>query len=176
MRPTFESSLSIPGDRVLGLIERRIRQPGTPVAGWVQAGQAELSLPDDQRFFSPSLHLYVGERDGRPLLHGRFAPLPQVWIVFVGVYFILAMIALGGVIWALSQMMLGRSPWAFLAVPIAAALAAFVSGAAFIGQGLSAQQMYRLRTFVDRAIEDAAGPALSGTATADPPTARPSER
>jgi len=156
MRPTYECSLPVAGDKVLAVIDKRIRKDGGAVTGWVQAGQAELFLPDDLRFFSPALHLNAGERDGRPVLRARFAPLPQVWIVFVGIYFILGMSGLGALMWGLSQMVLGRTPWALLGTPAAAALAAFVYGAAFIGQGLSAPQMYQLRTFVDHAIEDAA--------------------
>jgi len=34
-------------------------------------------------------------------------------------------------------------------------LSAFVYGAAVIGQGLSADEMYELRAFVDRAVEKA---------------------
>lgn len=156
MRPVYECALPVPGERVLAVIEQRIKRKSGPVAGWVQAGQAELFLPDDLRFFSPALHLYAIERDGQPALRGRFAPLPQVWIVFVGVYFILAMIALGGLMWGISELVLGHRPWPFLAMPAAAALAGFVYGAAFIGQGLSAPQMFQLRSFVERSIEEAA--------------------
>lgn len=156
MRPRYETVLPVEAERVLAVIDGKVRRKGGVVSGWVQAGQAELFLPDDLRFFSPSLHLTVGELDGRPTLRGRFAPLPQVWIVFIGIYFILSMVAIGGLMWGVSQMILHHPPWAFLGIPAAAALAAFVYGAAFIGQGLSAPQMYQLRSFVTHAIEEAA--------------------
>jgi len=51
-----------------------------------------------------------------------------------------------------SQSTLGMPAWGFLGVPVALALAAFTYGAAFIGQGLGAEEMYVLRSFVDEAL------------------------
>ncbi len=41
-----------------------------------------------------------------------------------------------------------------LAAPVSLALIAFVYGAAFIGQGLSVDQMYALRAFVERVVQE----------------------
>jgi hypothetical protein len=53
------------------------------------------------------------------------------------------------------QWTLEQSPWAFLIVPASAATLGFVYGATLIGQGLGAEQMYTMRSLVDRACVDA---------------------
>lgn len=57
--------------------------------------------------------------------------------------------------------MVGESPWALAGVPAALALVGFTYGAAFIGQGLGAEEMYRLRSFVDDCVEAAAQPTVA---------------
>jgi hypothetical protein len=75
--------------------------------------------------------------------------------MFMGVYILLAIAALGGFSYGIVQLTLGQSPWAFWIVPASVALFGFVYGATLIGQGLGAQQMYVMRTLVDRACVDA---------------------
>lgn len=52
--------------------------------------------------------------------------------------------------WA--QTTVDEYPWGFWLGPAALALIAFVYGAAVIGQGLTQNEMYVLRNFVDRMV------------------------
>lgn len=70
-------------------------------------------------------------------------------------YGLLALVGVAAMMLGVSQWLVEQPPWALLLVPGAAALAAFVYGAAFIGQGLGAEQMYTLRSLVDQAVEAA---------------------
>lgn len=142
----------------MDVLETNLRGREGPVRGWVQAGQAELHLAKSERFFTPVLHLDLAQEEGRRVLVGRFGPLPQVWILFMGIYFLLGIAGTAGLMYGASQWMLGREPWALLGAPVAVALAAFTYGAAFIGQGLSAEQMYELRCWVERSLENAGIP------------------
>ena len=63
---------------------------------------------------------------------------------------ICAIAAIGAGCYGGAQLILGEAPWAFWGVPVAVVLAGFVYGAAFIGQGLGAEDMYELRSVVDR--------------------------
>ena len=74
-------------------------------------------------------------------------------------YALLAIIALAGLVYGFVQHSLGRPPWALLAPPVTAAVFGFVYGATLIGQGLGAEQMYTLRSLVDRVSERALAPA-----------------
>lgn len=160
MRPMFVLPLPVAGDAVVQQIRRRLREPKARVEGAVLSAGAELTTAQSERhFWSPCLSVEVARDDeGAWVLSGRFAPEPNVWILFLGVYGIVGMAGLGAFVYGLSQWMVGESPWALAGVPAALALVAFTYGAAFIGQGLGAEEMYRLRSFVDDCIESAARP------------------
>ena len=75
--------------------------------------------------------------------------------MFMGVYILLAIIALAGLSYGIVQLTLGQSPWAFAIVPASVAMFGFVYGATLIGQGLGAEQMYTMRSLIDRTCVDA---------------------
>ena len=83
------------------------------------------------------------------LLHGRIGPHPHIWTMFLGLHAVVAFAGLGGVMYGLAQWTIGQSPWALMALPAALALHAFIAGAAFVGQGLGADQVHRVRAFVE---------------------------
>jgi hypothetical protein len=64
----------------------------------------------------------------------------------MAVYVLLAILALGGLSYGIVQHTLGQGPWSLLIVPACAALFGFVYEATLIGQGLGAEQMYRMRS------------------------------
>lgn len=131
--------------------------------GQVFGKGAILRLCDAEcRVWSPALHLAVeplaGGRDdgdavvrvGQPWrLRGTFSPSSPVWTAFLAIYLLLTIVGIAGGCYGGAQLILGTTPWAFVGVPVALALAGFTYGAAFIGQGLGAEDMYELRTFVD---------------------------
>src|SRR5690606_14227566 len=88
------------------------------------------------------------------LLKARFAPHPHLWMLVISVYFTLRLIALAGFIWALVQGLLGGSLWRLLLVPGSALAGGFIHGAVLIGEGLSVDQMYRLRSFLAAVLAD----------------------
>lgn len=155
MRPRFEVPLAAHQADILDRVRQRLNAPGCPLAGQVLAGHALIRLPDArQSLLSPVLTLEVVTRDGHPVLVGRFSPQPNVWTGFMLVYGVLAMLGLTGLMYGFAQMTVDQAPWSMLAAPLALALIGFVYGAAFIGQGLTADQMYELRAFVDAALAD----------------------
>ncbi|MFO0648241.1 MAG: hypothetical protein U0326_18525 [Polyangiales bacterium] len=157
MRPRFEVELDVPGDAVLASIRRHLAAPEATVDGSVLKTQAELTTHAAQHhFWSPYLSVEVTrEEDGRWMLRGRFAPEPNVWILFMGIYGILGMFGVAGLMYGVSQWIVKEPPWALIGVPISLGLIAFTYGAAFIGQGLGAEEMYTLRSFVDDAVKGA---------------------
>lgn len=160
MRPLFVVPLPVTGDALLDQIRRRLRDPKARIEGAILSAGAELTtVKAEQHFWSPYLSVEVARGDDDAwTLCGRFAPEPNVWILFLGIYGILGMACLGALMFGLSQWMAGEAPWALLGVPASLALVAFTYGAAFIGQGLGAEEMYRLRSFIDDCIEAAQQP------------------
>jgi hypothetical protein len=126
-----------------------------------------LQLPPERRsLLSPCLNLEIADAEGRPILRGRFSPHPNVWTGFMAVYGLLGMTALLSAMWGLSLWWLGEPAWVLVGVPVALGLIAFVYGAAVIGQGLTADEMYDLRAFVDRAVRGPTGPTTGNAQTA----------
>lgn len=172
MRPRFEVDLDVPGDAVLAELKRQLAAKGSMAAGAVLSRQAELRVAKDHaHLWSPNLTLELvrDEEPGAEQLRGRFGPDQSVWMLFMLIYSILGMVGILALMFGTSQYIVHQAPWALLAVPVCIALAAFVYGAAFIGQGLGAEQMYVLRSLVDHAIEAA---REQQEATASAPTAR----
>ena len=160
MRPTFE--LPVPGDgsALLALLGERLREPGAQLVGQVRPPHAFVRLPDDRRsLLSPHLNLELRQGESGTVLIGRFSPHPNVWTGFMGLFFALAMCGLAGLIYGLAQMAVDGPLWPMWAAPAAAALIAFIYGAAFIGQGLSGEEMFVLRAFVECSVHDCQRPA-----------------
>lgn len=157
MRPRYEVTLDVPIEGVLASLREELGRSDAPVRGVVRATYAELRVPEAQaHFWSPRLSLELERGDaGSGCLRGRFAPDPSVWMLFMGLYGVFGMGGTLAVMFGVSQWMIRNAPWALLGAPVALALAALTYGAAFIGQGLGASQMYVLRAFVDHAIEAA---------------------
>lgn len=154
MRPTFELPLDADPAVVLQAFDDALAEGRHPVRGTVAPPNADLRVPDDDKhFFSPVLCVRVREEGGQVRLSGRFAPHPHVWTMFIAIYFVLGIGGVAGGVFGISQWMLKQTPWALVAIPISLGLIAFVYGAAFIGQGLGASQMYSLRNWVDHVLE-----------------------
>ena len=157
MRPTFEIPMKVDGSRTFARLESRLARGrargGGQVVGQVVGRHAYLQCPPDrQSLLSPHLNLDLRERDGGVVLSGRFSPRPNVWTGFMALYGVLGLVGIGGLMLGWAQLSVKEYPWGFWLAPAAAALFAFVYGAAVIGQGLTQEEMYTLRNFVDRAV------------------------
>ena len=157
MRLTFELPLSPAPDEVLSALRCVMDGDRRGIGGLVFRRTAVLWLTRERRrFYSPCLHVHFGTTDGgEPRLLGRFAPHPNVWTGFMAGYGVLTMVALLSLVYGYVQWSLGHAPWAALGCPAALALMGFEYGAAFIGQGLGAEQMYTLRSLLDGALDAA---------------------
>lgn len=156
MRPSFRIPVTGDPAAVLGAMERRLASGRAAIGGQVLRDHAYLRVHRDRRsLLSPCLNVKVVESDEGPLLQGRFSPSPNVWTGFMAIYGVLACCGIGGLMLGWAQTTVDEHPWGFYLFPAALLLMAFVYGAAVIGQGLTADEMYDLRAFVDRTIEEA---------------------
>ncbi|MEM7135207.1 MAG: hypothetical protein AAF500_01440 [Myxococcota bacterium] len=152
MRPRFEMKLPIEGAEWLEALRRVLDDDPGPCRGRIFRRHAVIEIHESSRsFWSPVLSVDVSDQPSGTRLSGRFSPHPHVWTLFMAIYMLLGIGALAGIVYAFVQYTLGEPPWGVAAVPLALAVFAFVYGAAFIGQGLSADEMYAMRSVVDRA-------------------------
>lgn len=153
MRPTFEIPMKVDGTRTMQRIKERLERGSKGISGQVIGGYAYVQLPTDQQsLLSPYLNLELLPRDGKVVLKGRFSPRPNVWTGFMALYAVLSLLGLAGVMLGWAQTTVDEYAWGFWAAPAALGLVAFVYGAAVIGQGLTADEMYTLRNFVDHMV------------------------
>jgi len=159
MRPGFRIPVLGDGSTVLEHLLRQLETPGTDLSGQVAGRHAFLQTPEKRRsLLSPFLNLELEEGPDGMHLVGRFSPAPNVWTGFMALYIFLGLIGLAGLIFGWAQTTVDEFAWGFIAFPVSGGLIAFVYGAALIGQGLTADEMYELRAFVDRAVEKKTSP------------------
>ncbi len=153
LRPTFEMRVDMSQQDAVDSLQRALDAPGVPVQGFARSGMAQINIPDGEAtFFSPEMEITIEEVDGRAHLHGKIKPHPRVWTLFTAAHAAVALTAGFAGLFGLSQWMLDQPPWALWAIPAAALVHAFIAGAAFVGQGLSADHVFRLRSFVEEAV------------------------
>ena len=154
MRPTFDIVVGSEGPSVLERLRDQLAAPDAEFSGQVRSNHAFVRLPEEKSsLLSPHLNLELIDGPDGTVLHGRFSPHPNVWTGFMAVYILLVLVAVGGAMFGWAQTTVDEYPWGFWLIPAAAALYAFVYGAAVIGQGLTADEMYELRALVDEACE-----------------------
>ncbi len=156
LKPTFSVKVPLGPDEAIGEIRRAIRSPELQGHA-VSAGHCvEFMIEkDDQRFWSPHLSVQVYEVESGPgaQLFGRFAPRPEIWTMFMFVYFLAAFGMCAAGVYGYVQWILGASPWAFVLIPVGLVTIVLLHVASMVGQGLSSDQMTLLRQRFDRAVE-----------------------
>ena len=155
MRPVFTIALTSQGTDVMRTLDAALQSGTSGLVGQVLPRHAVLQLPPERRsILSPFLNLELVDEDDGAVLKGRFSPHPNVWTGFMAIYGLLGMAGLVCAMYGLSLWWLGHRAWVLLGVPGSLGAIAFVYGAAVIGQGLAADEMYDLRALVDRAVRE----------------------
>ncbi len=157
-RPRFTMPLEIPPTAFVATMKTALAQPGAPVTGIIVPSQVELRLPErEARLLTPVLHVVCRADDdgGGHTMYARFAPHPHLWMLVVAIYFALGCVGMGGLCWGLAQSILGGTLWPYAIVPAVVALGGFIHGAVLIGQGVEAEHMHVLRSFLERVVDDA---------------------
>jgi len=170
MRPRFAVEVDSSIDDVMTALRERADGNAQGVRVKCTRRHGVLDFPKQRRnFWSPQLGLTVeavGKNEGRTRVVGHFSPHPHIWQAFVFIYGTLFAAGFFSMMFGFAEWAMGRTPWAFLGPAIAVALAAFVYGATFLGQGLGAEEMYRLRAYLDGCVEAAQARYRARPATA----------
>ncbi len=155
MKPRFTIHLKDDDGLVMERLDKILHSERTPVTGKVLKNHAFVQLPEEKRsLLSPYLNLTLHEDQSQTTLDGRFSPHPHVWTGFMAIYGALGFIGMAGLVYGWAQSLIGESAVVAWLAPISLGVGFFVYGAAVIGQGLTADEMYTLRKAVDRAVEN----------------------
>lgn len=158
MQPTF--TLDVPGNSYSAIAElrRAIRSPELKDHAQSAAQCVDFKIARaDRRFWSPHLSAQLSDTEDGAKLYGRFSPRPEVWTMFMAIYFGTALVIGVAAIYGYVQWTLGASPWALVAIPVGIIVIASLHGASLVGQSLSHDQMDLLRARLDRAMALAFG-------------------
>jgi len=153
IRPRFNLECLQPPQNILNKLKSTITSDESEVTGWVSDRSAHIRVKKDQNFLSPQLTVYAEEIDSGTELRCVIGPNSTIWTTIIFFYAIIGMGALLGLMWGMSQMTLGQTPYAFWVVPISLILTGGVYFAARVGQKLSAEQMVILREFIKNLVD-----------------------
>jgi len=158
-RPRFEIVSEHPPRVIVNRVRRALRGSQS-VVGQAFEGRVELTvMREATHLWSPQLIVDIEAADAGTLLKARFAPHPHVWTMYVGACVIACMATFGMLMLAIAQFMMKQPLWGLWVAPGTALVAGLTFGAAFVGQGLSAPQMFELRDFLQRTVD---APSVEG--------------
>ena len=154
MQPTFRMHVPVSADQAMIKIRQAINTPelNNYVVSAGQCVDYKIEAAD-RRFWSPHLSVQLQDTESGAELFGRFSPRPEIWTMFMAIYFVAAITICGALIYAYVQWFLGSYPWALMVIPINLVIIVGLHAASLIGQSLSADQMQLLRTRLDRTLQ-----------------------
>lgn len=167
-RPRFTRRVPQPIQTCLDTLSAALDDPDELLQGRVAMEYVSVEYPEEQRkFWTPHMELDMapatngtgdgdGDGDGgeaSTTVYVRIGPSPTVWTGYLALQAVIGFSGLGALMYAWSMNNAGGSPWVALTIFGALVIAgALVFGAAFVGQGLSTNEMYEMRAFLDRVL------------------------
>ena len=152
-RPRFDLHVPIGREEVLKRVKDSLLISEMIQGHVFPPDRIELTISERQRhLWSPLLTVKIQEEAQQSHLHAKFGPHPHIWTLYVALYALSVMFAIGCAVFGISQWLVGSTPYALYLTPIAIISAALVYGASFVGQGLGSEQMYEVRAFLDNAV------------------------
>jgi hypothetical protein len=168
MRPSFVVTASCRSEDAMSILRNRLDNNPQGVEATFSHNHGVLSSRgENQRFWSPCLDLTIEdvsessifplvERDDvKTKVWGTFSPRAEIWTGFVFAIGTLMVVSLLAIIFGLAQVMLGETPWALLIPVVALLIAVGIYASALVGQGLSGDEIYRIRSYVDACLHEA---------------------
>ena len=174
MRPRFVVEVGCRADRVIDALRTAAGDADSTVEIDLSARHGVLTVPEaEQAFWSTQLGLTVEDSHAGPdgswrptRVLGIFSPHPEVWTAYIFTIGALVVASMFGVIVAIAQLALGHAPWGLLVTVIAALAGGLVYTTTLVGQGLAADEMYRLRSHLDDCLVRAEAAAHDEPTTA----------
>ncbi|TWU47467.1 hypothetical protein Poly51_52670 [Rubripirellula tenax] len=153
LQPSFTIDTSMPAKSVIERMRLAFKSP--ELQGMAVAASMCVDYKIEQqhrRFWSPHLSVQVSDTEAGSRLHCRFAPRPEIWTMFMAIYFVVLILMFAASIYGYVQWWMGDTPWTLVAIPIGAATIAGLHVASLVGQNLSTDQMILLRDRLERTL------------------------
>ena len=153
-RPRFRFHTPLDGEEVKRRIADRVAQNNPERLALRGTGlHMVLTFPHAaQHAWTPQMDVDVSEEDGRTLVRCLIGPAPSIWMLFMGGYMVLTVVALLGVTLGMAQQMVKETVWGYYLVAPAPLLGLGLWLLAQGGKRRSRDEMRTLKTFVDDAL------------------------
>lgn len=153
MRPRFTMLVACSLPDTLTRLHKQLETTDTPCLGAFFDNHAVLKIPPAaQHYWSPQLSLDFEAHPNGTLVRGLFGPRPAVWTMFMAFYAMISFSGMIGVLFGISQWMLGQNALALWTLPAALFLLVLVYAVALTGQHLGGPQMQTLQGLLRDAL------------------------
>jgi hypothetical protein len=154
IRPTFSIPLGVDADSAMEEMRRRLEASEWRECTKSKGRCADFFIEESERhLWSPHLTVQVDALPEGTRLRGRFAPEPELWTLFMFLYFAVAFLATMGLMLGFVQWQSGMDAWGFWGVWIGVPGLVALWTVSQVGQRLSEDQMEELRGRVDELVE-----------------------
>lgn len=151
VRPRFRFTVPYETDALIAHLTQKFKAKDHPFPTAVRGHFFVLDVPEQvAHYWSPRVTFEIEKDEEDPsksLVRGIIGPKPQVWTMFVFIYFSFGVVGLFVTILGLSKISLGGSSLLVWALPIALALMSTAYLASKSGQKMGAKQTELLKVF-----------------------------
>ena len=157
IRPRFKKVSPFEIDELLTGLNSVLDKNPEKVYGQLVHHHARLKIPDNQvHFWSPQLSLIFEKNEkGDTIIRGLYGPSPNVWLLFMFLYFFLGFVVMVLLIVGISRMNLGLTAYILWAVPfvLGGIFALWAGGKA--GRKLGNDQIWQIHNLIKpKVLED----------------------
>lgn len=155
IRPRFQMELDVPNEDALNAFQAISKSQSNFIVSRVD-DHVFIKFPKaKQTLWTPQLHLEINELTPHSSkLYGLFGPNPTLWLLFIFLHLILAVVALGFGIWLYSNWSLGVSFFmqaTVLSVVLCIWVLLYVFGR--LGRAEVKPEMIQLKAFMDSVLD-----------------------
>ncbi|MCB0611151.1 MAG: hypothetical protein H6562_00595 [Lewinellaceae bacterium] len=151
VRPRFRKLVPHSMEELTGNVKTSLEASAQEITGSVGPSYLVLKVKSDERhFWTPQLNVSLEDDPNGTIVNGMYGPRPDIWMLFVFLYFLCGFITLVVLIIGLSQYQLGLSAYILWAIP-------FTLGGIFVlwfssrtGQRLGKDQLQKIHGFVQQ--------------------------
>ena len=156
IRPRFKFTVSHSPEEVLARIRTLLEQTPPHITGKLIGHHIILDIVGEEvHYWSPQLNFRVEVEefgDGQTVIAGLIGPRPNVWTLFMFVYFSVGVAGFFITSYGISRYMMGEYSHALWGLPLAALFMATAYQAGKFGERLGAEQVDYLKSFVSKAV------------------------
>ena len=159
IRPRFKLELAKPKETILNAFETSSKSLKEFIVSRIDDHVFIKYPKNKQSFWSPQLHLEVNETNqDNAIVYGLFGPNPTLWLLFMFMHLILAIVAIGFAIWLYTNWSLGNS-FMVQAIVLGVILCLWILLYIFgrLGRASVKEEMQELQSFMEAVLKTVNG-------------------